>query len=145
MDKNKIKRIFTIILSINLMMVSTSVFANEVNFEIAETNAIITRNIAVIKINNDFVMNNDGSVVCYGETNVQNGYTAKVIIELQQYNDGWDTIKTWSKESLNRAVIDKKYYILEGYSYRLKVIHKAYDKDGEIENIIKYSEIIDYY
>lgn len=82
---------------------------------------------------------------CYGETYVKNGYTAYVKVELQQYGSQWTTINTWSSQSPLQATIDKTITPVNGYLYRLKVTHIAYNSSGaQVEKDTSYSNEIFY-
>ena len=83
----------------------------------------------------------DGVAQCYGMTNTYPKYTPKLTVVLQQYDSGWKDIKTWVKSSTNSSVtISEPKNVKEGYSYRVKAVHCAIDKNGDvIESITKYS------
>lgn len=82
-----------------------------------------------------------GSVLsCYGSTTVPSGYTAYVKVELQQYDAGWSTIKTWTNQGGSNATVDELRAVDTDYHYKLKITHKAYDSNGTlIETITEYS------
>ncbi len=55
----------------------------------------------------------------------------KVTCNLQRFESGsWKTVKSWSEESDADAphvvMLQKTYYVVEGYSYRIEVKSKAY-------------------
>ncbi len=86
-----------------------------------------------------------GVLYCYGETQVQPGYTAKTKVELQQHVDGgWETIKTWTKTSTGTmAVIEKNYAVESGYEYILITTHYAYEDGVFVESYTDNSSIVD--
>ncbi len=64
----------------------------------------------------------------------------KVTCNLQRLEGStWKTIKSWSEESVPEAphavMMEKNYYVVEGYSYRIQVKSKAY-KDGALKESI---------
>lgn len=64
----------------------------------------------------------------------------KVTCNLQRLEGStWKTIKSWSEESVPEAphavMMEKTYYVVEGYSYRIQVKSKAY-KDGSLKESI---------
>lgn len=102
------------------------------------------KNIAITATDNSLRLGALGKLECYGRTSVQNGYTAETIVELQQSNS-WHTIQTWSRKGGTSSSIDQDYYVVSGYSYRLKITHKAYNSSGTcVETITKYSTAVDY-
>ncbi len=82
---------------------------------------------------------------CYGYTTVPNGYKAGLVIELQKYDGGWATIKTWSSTGGTITEMSRTHSVSSGYRYRLKTIHKAYNgAGGTAETIVKYSSEVSY-
>lgn len=86
-----------------------------------------------------------GVLLCYGETQVQPGYTAKTKVELQRNEDsGWETIKTWTKTSTGTmAVIERNYAVESGYEYIVIATHYAYEDGTLIESYSYESSIVD--
>lgn len=76
-----------------------------------------------------------GVMSCYGGTTVTAFYSAKTIVELQQNNGGWKTIKTWVKTGGTSAEIDETQAVVKGYDYRLLVTHSAYNANGTLAEI----------
>lgn len=85
-----------------------------------------------------------GRVLCSADTVVRHGYIAKVTVELQQDDDGWTTIKTWSDKADDFAVVEKEYYVAKGYDYRLKVSHQSYDGSTLLETHNANSNTVTY-
>ena len=81
-----------------------------------------------------------------GKTITMTGYKAHVTVELQKYIKSWTKFDSWSTTSASGvAQIEKNCYVDKGYSYRLKVTHKAYDSNGKtVETIVKYSNVVEY-
>ena len=108
----------------------------------ADTGTVMPFNIVITKTDSNLTLGPAGKLTCYGKTTVQYGYTAEVIVELQQ--DG-TTIQTWNASSAPTSTVEKTYYAARGHSYQLKLTHKAYDKNGNlIESIPKYSNVVRY-
>lgn len=64
----------------------------------------------------------------------------KVTCNLQRFeNSSWKTVKSWSEESdvdtPHVVMMEKTYYVVEGYSYRIEVKSKAY-MDGALKESI---------
>lgn len=107
-------------------------------------NQISVQNIAISDMTNS--LTRSGSTMnCTGKTVVNSGYKANVAMELQQYDGGWVTIKSWNSTGGTRAELSKSYSVSSGYSYRLKTTHRAYNSSGSlVESIEKYSSTITY-
>lgn len=91
--------------------------------------AIITR------MDQDLTLLSGGIMQCEGYTKVNSAYSAKTIVELQQNNGGWKTIKTWVKTGGTAAEIDETQAVAKGYDYRLLVTHSAYNANGTLAEI----------
>ena len=101
------------------------------------------QNIAIVQMSNNLTKGSLGKLTCEGSTSVQSGYYAEVTMELQQYNGGWSTIKTWSSSGSYFASLTKTYYVDTNYSYRLRLTHTAYDSNWNyIESFVKFSRIV---
>lgn len=103
-------------------------------------------NIAITTTSNSFVLTNVSTktVECYGATTVQQGYNAKVTVELQRsVTGGWDTEKTWTDTGTYSASVYKTPSVSSG-TYRLKLTHVALNSAGTsvVETIIKYSDVV---
>lgn len=74
------------------------------------------------------------SVTCDSDPRDVNKMTVKC--ELQQYDGGWKTIKTWT-ETKNDSVIRfyKDYAVAKNYSYQLKITASVYDGSTLLEEI----------
>lgn len=82
--------------------------------------------------------NSNGSVHCTASTSVWTN-NAGIKAELQQYKSGWSTIKTWTATEADYVLVEHDWYVEDGYSYRLKTTHYAYDANwNEIESVVKY-------
>ncbi len=76
-------------------------------------------------------------------TSVPNGYKASVKADLQQYKNGWTTIKSWVDIDDNDVLIGGDYYVEKGYQYRLRTNHYAYDSVGDlVDGVVKYSDVV---
>ena len=147
MKKNVLSKVTAVIVSGIICFGCTSVYASNHNASqtIASGKSISPYFIVIISCWNNLTLNSGGRLTCEGETQVQDEYIAGITIELQQDDDGWTTIKTWSGLDWDNIYLSKDWYVLSGYSYRLKLTHKALDSDGNIiETFIKYSETVTY-
>ena len=101
--------------------------------------------LAITRCENNLILNSGGRLTCEGKTEVQYGYIAGLTIELQQYDEQWNTIKTWDASDSLFVSLSKDWYVMSGYQYRLKVTHTAMESDSTvIETSISYSETVTY-
>lgn len=123
-------------LGILVLMLAVCVqFASVPAFAMGET-----RNIAINNCINSLTMDTPGVLTCTGGTTVKSGYTAKVIVELQILDGGWETIATWSDAGGTIAGVDRDYNVTRGNSYQLRLTHLAYNSNGNlVEMITDYS------
>ncbi len=146
MRKNKIKRLAALVLSI-ICVCSASVSYAKDGYDncsatvIGDTSSPMYVGISVASIN--FDTNSNGSLHCDGYTSVWKDYNAGIVAELQQYDGGWNTIKTWSDYAADFASVDNNWFVVGGYSYRLKTTHYAYDSNwNQVYSVVKYSKTI---
>ena len=100
-------------------------------------------NIAIVGTSNILKKVSGNKLSCYGSTDVQDGYKAGVVVELQQYDGGWTTIKTWADNAADFAEVDEEWSPETGYSYRLKLTHKAFNSNWSlVESFPKYSDTV---
>ena len=142
MKKSKFKKVIAITMAATTMCLCVS---SAVGAKAPDSGSIISpQNIAVTTTDSQLTLGSYGELSCYGTTQVQSGYTAEVIVELQQFNGGWGTIQTWSKKGGRSAMVNVNHYVIKG-SYRLKLTHNAYNSSGTlVESIPKYSNTVKY-
>ncbi len=74
------------------------------------------------------------SVMCDADANDVDKISVKC--ELQQYDGGWNTIKTWTETKNSSAIMfDKEYAVAKGYSYRLKITASVYSDPILLEKV----------
>ena len=111
----------------------------------AVDNTVSPMYIAISQAHNNLTIDTSGNAKCQGSTKVKSGYNAEVIVELQQYNNGWTTIKTWSSSDGYYSVVDSNKSISKGYSYRVKTTHRSYNSSWtQIESVEKYTGTVYY-
>lgn len=92
----------------------------------------------------DLEFNSNGhaliSVMCDADANDIDKITVKC--ELQQYNGGWKTIKTWTESRNGPTVMfDKEYAVAKDHSYRLKITASVYSDFILLEKVTgEYAE-----
>jgi len=101
--------------------------------------------LAIVSYDNNLILNSGGRLTCEGRTEVQYGYVAGLVIELQQYDGQWKTIKTWSASDSTIVSLNKDWYVVSGYQYRLKLTHTAMNGNSAvIESYSSYSKTVTY-
>ena len=136
MFKKGFKKQIAIALALTACMGMTSAFAAEMATAEATGQAIVSpRYTAITNADCEFNLQN-GVAYCKGYTYVQSGYKAGVVVELQKNNGGWKTFKTWTANGGTYATVNETYSVSSGYSYRIKVTHKAYDSTGSLVEVV---------
>jgi len=58
---------------------------------------------------------------------------AELIMDLQQLKSGvWTTIKSWNTSGSGTVYLDKDWYVVSGYSYRVYTTAKVYNSSGTL-------------
>lgn len=124
------KRIFTVMLAIIMLMVSVlPCFAAEVN-----TPVITPRYTHIHNNKVDLDINTTTGIAnCYASCFTMGNYTVKVECKLQRYQGGfYSTIKTWTKTGSQLASVDENWAVYSGYQYRVYAIFYVYDSAGNL-------------
>ncbi len=146
MKKSMFKKAAALTMAISLCLgiSTTGVFAQNTSNS-TDSGEIMPLNIAIARTYNNLTLGALGKLTCEGQTETQDGYNAGVFVELQQYDGGWNTIKTWTDADYVYAAVEEDYYVEKGYSYRLKLTHSAYNTNWVlVESFVKYSKVVDY-
>ena len=97
---------------------------------------------AIANVDNLLTLESNNNLNCYAYTSVYRSYTAKVTVELQQSNGGWETIETWTDKGGTSAVVNEDYTAKSG-KYRLKVTHSSYNSSGKLlDSVAVYSDTV---
>lgn len=146
MKKSNVKKVVTMTAILVMCLNTTPIFAESNNVRVIHDNEVVMpMNVAITLTSNNLELGSAGKLTCEGRTDVQSGYTAGVTMELQQYDAGWRTIKTWSNSTLRSVALEETHYVSSGHSYRLKLTHTAYNSSGTlVETITKYSDVVYY-
>lgn len=148
MRKNILTKVMTFAVAAAICL-SNTILPVTAHAEVAvrsqEQQMVMPMYIRIIACSNLLSLESYGKLNCQGLTEVQDGYIAEVIVELQrQDGSNWSTIKSWSNSNLYAAVITRDWYVEYG-TYRLQLTHNAKTSTGEIvDSVVKYSRIVTY-
>lgn len=120
-------------------------------FALDEQHAIVqeevtTRYEIISVITASLNISTSGRADCSASVRVPSGYKVELTAELQQ-KDGskWETIHDWEASGSNRISVSGPWYVMPGYSYRLKVTATTYDSnDNFVEASVEYSNVEEY-
>lgn len=142
MKKSNLKKLIALLAVAMLCLTATGmhVFAAQ-----PSGNIVTPFNIAIVAMDNLLELGSNNTLSCYGGTDVQNGYNAGVVVELQYHNGSkWETIRTWSDTGADWAVVEEDCEVDTGYYYRLYLTHRAYTSSwSTVETFYKTSNVID--
>lgn len=128
-----------LVLCMALSLMSSVAFATEAS-NLEERSARYT---AIQSISTKLTIDRWGKASCVATVKLEDGYTADVTMELQQYYVGWITIKSWSDSGGPIIEMIKTYYVESGYDYSVVVTVDVYDSNGrfvESESVISETE-----
>lgn len=91
-------------------------------------------------------ISSSGRANCGASAEVPPGYRIELLAELQQKKGNtWTTIHDWDSSGGDYAEISGPWYVMPGYSYRLKVTVTTYDSMGNfVEAPVEYSKVQEY-
>lgn len=120
-------------------------------FALDEQHAIVqeevtTRYEIISVITASLNISTSGRADCSASVRVPSGNKVELTAELQQ-KDGskWETIHDWEASGSNRISVSGPWYVMPGYSYRLKVTATTYDSnDNFVEAPVEYSNVEEY-
>ena len=121
-----------------------SLAANEDEYK--EVEIVEPRYEVIAHISASLNISSSGRASCAAATTLLPGYTVELTAELQQ-KDGsrWETIRDWETSGSNRVEVSGPWYVMPGYSYRLKVTVTVYDSNGNfVEAPVEYSKVQEY-
>ena len=88
----------------------------------------------------DLTISSNGYASCEGSASVRDNYTVTVVMELQQKNGTWRTIRTWTEKGGTDVIVDESYRVSSKYSYRVADTAKVYNSSGRlVESKTSYS------
>lgn len=122
---NKLKKIISVVLILGLLSaIIVPAQANTIQPRWTHVDELY----AALKIDTTL-----GIATCEGSITAQDDLPVKVIVYLQQYNNGrWVTLKTWQAEDSEYVYKSGSYAIYSGYKYRTYVEGFVYDSNGNM-------------
>lgn len=88
----------------------------------------------------DLAISSNGYASCEGSASVRDNYTVTVVVELQQKNGTWKTIKTWTEQGGVDAFVKGSYRVASKYNYRVAATAKVYNsRGGLVDSKTSYS------
>ncbi len=144
MQKKMKKAVVVMLSAVTMFSALNCAFAETTSFKFGDNgNIAVPSYILIANLSVSLSENADGSLQCSGSTLLSQSKKAEVIVELQQYKNGWKTIKTWTKSKNLSATVSEAWHVSSGYDYQVKTTHNAYDSNGNlIESVVKYSSIV---
>lgn len=111
--KKQTRTVMAIVLLVGVLMA---------NFATAQ--AVELRYTGVSRISSGLNISSTGAASCTGKAVVRSGYTADLVVELQQ--DG-TTIKTWKSSGSGTVNAGGTYYVTSGHDYVVVTTAHVYD------------------
>lgn len=139
------KKVIAVFLVLFIMCGNLVCFANSgENGSVNNLQSISPRFLVIAVNTNSLEVTSYDALKCVANTMVNDGYKAETIMELQIKRGDWQTIKTWTENDADWALLEKIYFPEESNKqYRLKVTHKGLDmNDNEIESSVTYSQTV---
>ena len=140
------KVITTLAIAVDLIscLAPCSLATNE--YEFKECEIMEPRYEVIAHISASLNITSSGRANCGAAVTLLPGYKVDLTAELQQKDGGrWQTIRDWEASGSNRVSVSGPWYVMPGYSYRLRVTATVYDANGNfIESPVEYSPIRDY-
>lgn len=135
--KKRITKLGAMLLAIVMLLSVVSVSA--VNPEIS-----LLRYDNVTRMLVSLTISDKGLASCYGEIVLRGGASADMSLILQKSKNQttWSDEKTWTTNGSYIVSIDKDYFVVSGYYYRVKLSGTVYDSSGAyVESPATYSSV----
>ena len=133
--KKKIAKLGVILLAVIMLLSTTPVSAAN-----PEISPLRYDNVSRMLVS--LVISDKGLASCDGQINLRGG--ARVDMSLQKSKDqtSWTDEKTWTASGSYVVTIDKDYFVVSGYYYRVKLSGTVYDSSGAyVESPLTYSSV----
>jgi len=130
-----LKKFFCLILVISIIVLNSVCMAfnneheNVAYRNITTEDSISPRYVVIMNTSYDFQKLSQDKLKCAGRTTVEPNNIAKVIVELQRYENDWETIETWTDTCEIYARVETECYVEKNYIYRLKITYEAYTEN----------------
>jgi len=97
--------------------------------------SIQPRFIKITRLSTDFSVSSSGYADCYSSVTLDNtSDTAELTMELQRSTNksDWETIKDWTASGKCVVTLDKGWYVVSGYYYRIHITADVYSTSGSL-------------
>lgn len=112
------------------------------------TNQLISpRYSYVAEFNLGLDISTSGKAHCFSSITLNNSLHSCTVKMVLQRNDGsgWEDVKNWSSSGGQNVIVEKDWYVLSGYDYRVESTLKVYNaNDRLIETLTEVSPVSSY-
>lgn len=132
----RFKRLVTIMLMLSVAVSLMALPAAAIDY----SDMISLQYIGLEDVTAELDISSNGYASCEGSASVKDNYTVTVVMELQQKNGTWRTIRTWTEKGGTDVIVDESYRVSSKYSYRVAATAKVYNSSGSlVESKTSYS------
>ena len=135
--KKKIAKLGVILLAVIMLLSTTPVSAAN-----PEISPLRYDNVSRMLVS--LVISDKGLASCDGQINLRGGASVDMSLTLQKSKNqaNWSDEKTWTASGSYVVTIDKDYFVVSGYYYRVKLSGTVYDSSGAyVESPLAYSSV----
>lgn len=96
-------------------------------------------------LSTNFTISASGYADCYGRVELDNlTDSAELTVELQRSSNksSWETIKDWSASGKCAVELNKGWYVVSGYYYRIHITAKVYTSSGSLAETASDDSVI---
>ena len=137
----KFRRLVTIMLTLSVAVSLMALPAAATDY----SDMISLQYVGLEDVTAELGISSNGYASCEGSASVRDNYTVTVVVELQQKNGTWKTIKTWTEKGDVDAFVKESYRVASKYNYRVAATAKVYNSRGSlVESKTSYSNEIYY-
>lgn len=101
--------------------------------------------IRITRLSTDFSISASGYADCYGRVQLDElTDSAELTVELQRSSNksSWETIKDWSASGKCAVELNKGWYVVSGYYYRIHITAKVYTSSGSLAETASDDSVI---
>lgn len=101
--------------------------------------------IRISSLSTSFSVSSSGYADCYGRVELyKTSDTSELTMELQRSTNksDWETIKDWTASGKCTVELDKGWYVVSGYYYRIHITAKVYTSSGSLAETASDDSVI---